>query len=99
MSELNTCKEHRTLEKISAAGSTATKDDVFGKNDEELLRAMLQQDYVSLEPVYHQRLMLHPQGYARLRELKHNRGEFVRWALTTAISVAALIVSIVAMAR
>lgn len=48
---MNACKERRTLEKISAAGSTATKDDAFGKNDEELLRAMLQQDYVSLDPV------------------------------------------------
>ena len=96
---MNACKERRTLEKIAAAGNTATKDDVFGKKDEELLRAMLRQDYISLDPVYHSRLMLRPQGYARLRELKHNRGELIRWALTTLISVAALIVSIVAICR
>ena len=96
---MNACKERRTLEKISAAGNTATKDDIFGKKDEELLRAMLRQDYVSLDPVYRSRLMLRPQGYARLRELKHNHGELIRWALTTLISVAALIVSIVAICR
>lgn len=88
---MNTCKERCALKKIAAAGNTATKDDVFGKKDEELLRAMLRQDYVSLDPVYRSRLMLRPQGYARLRELKHNRGELIRWALTTLISVLALV--------
>ena len=88
---MNTCKERRALEKIAAASNTATKDDIFGKKDEELLRTMLRQDYVSLDPVYHSRLMLRPQGYARLRELKHNHGELIRWALTTAISLFALV--------
>lgn len=88
---MNTCKERCTLEKIAAAGNTATKDDVFGKKDEELLRAMLRQDYVSLDPVYHSRLLLRPQGYARLRELKHNYWEIVRWLITTAISLFALV--------
>ena len=88
---MNACKECCALEKIAAAGNTATKDDIFGKKDEELLRAMLRQDYVSLDPVYHSRLMLRPQGCARLRELKHNHGELIRWALTTLISVLALV--------
>lgn len=88
---MNICKECSTLEKIAAAGNTATKDDVFGKKDEELLRAMLRQDYVALDPVYRSRLMLRPQGYARLRELKHNYWELVRWLITTAISLFALV--------
>lgn len=88
---MNTYKERRTLEKIAAAGNTATRDDIFGKKDEELLRTMLRQDYVSLDSVYHSRLMLRPQGYARLRELKHNHAELIRWALTTLISALALV--------
>lgn len=88
---MNTYKERRALEKIAVAGNTATKDDIFGKKDEELLRTMLRQDYVSLDPVYRSRLMLRPQGYARLRELKHNHGELIRWALTTLISALALV--------
>lgn len=87
---MTTCKERRALAKISAAGNAATKDDVFGEKDEELLRAMLRQDYVSLDPVYRSRLMLRPLGYARLRELEHNRGELVRWLITTVISLFAL---------
>lgn len=87
---MNACKERRTLAKIAAADNTATKDDIFGTKGDELLRAMLRQDLVALDPVYHSRLMLRPQGYARLRELKHNRGELIRWLVTTAISLFAL---------
>lgn len=91
MATLDICKERRTLAKIAEAGNTALKDDIFSKKDEDLLRAMLRQDFVSIDPVYHTRLALRPQGYARLRELKHNRCEFIRWLVTTGIALIALV--------